>query len=97
VGPWKLHVHKGKDDILELYNLADDIGETTNLAADHPEIVADLQGRLDQCLKDLGDSITGVEGQGCRPIGRVEDPKPLTEYDPNCPYVCAEYDTGESG
>jgi len=97
VGPWKLHVHKGKDDILELYNLSDDIAETTNLAADHLEIVADLQGRLDRCRKDLGDSITGVEGQGCRPIGRVDNPKSLTEYDPNCPYVCAEYDTGESG
>lgn len=97
VGAWKLHVHKGKDEILELYNLADDIAETADLSAKRPEIVADLQARIDRCRKELGDSVTGVEGSGCRPIGRVDDPQPLTKYDPKCPYVCAEYDTAESG
>lgn len=31
---------------LELYNLANDIGETHNLAAEHPDIVARLHGLL---------------------------------------------------
>lgn len=30
----------------ELYDLAKDPGETTNVAAEHPEIVADLEARL---------------------------------------------------
>jgi len=25
------------------------------------------------------------------------NPKPLTEFDPNYPYICAEYDTDEAG
>ncbi len=97
VGPWKLHVHKGKDAIIELYNLADDISEATDLAAAHPEIVADLRARIDRCRTQLGDSVQGVEGSACRPLGRVENPQPLTNYDPNCPYICAEYDTAEAG
>lgn len=43
-GPWKLIVY-GKGTV-ELFNLADDIGETTNLAAQHPTIVADLTSRM---------------------------------------------------
>lgn len=39
----------------ELYNLADDPGETTNLAANRPEIVAQLSARLEQ-LKTAGRS-----------------------------------------
>ncbi|XAM00831.1 sulfatase-like hydrolase/transferase [Phycisphaeraceae bacterium D3-23] len=42
IGDWKAvmrDIHKGGNEIL-LFNLADDIGETTNVAADHPEVVA---------------------------------------------------------
>lgn len=38
----------------ELYNLKDDLGETTNLAAGHPEIVARLDGLIDQFLEHTG-------------------------------------------
>ena len=41
-GRWKLHFRKGDDEILELYDLAADIGESVNLAEQHPEIVARL-------------------------------------------------------
>lgn len=37
-GPWKLHLTASP----ELYNLADDAGEATNVAAQHPEIVTRL-------------------------------------------------------
>jgi arylsulfatase A-like enzyme len=37
---------------LALYNLATDIGETTNLAAQEPERVATMKGRLQALLKD---------------------------------------------
>ena len=36
-GDWKLVVVKG---VPRLYNLADDIGETTDIAAEHPDVVA---------------------------------------------------------
>lgn len=38
-GDWKLVVKSGKP---ELYNLADDIHENHNIAAEHPEIVKEL-------------------------------------------------------
>jgi arylsulfatase A-like enzyme len=46
-GDWKLIVSTKHEP--ELYNLADDIGEQKNVAAEHAEIVADLTKRL----KDL--------------------------------------------
>ncbi len=97
VGKWKLHVHKRREEFHALHNLETDIGETTDVSAENPEIVEDLTARLAAHRRDVGDTLTGVEGANCRPIGRVANPKPLTEYDPDCPYICAEYDTAESG
>ena len=46
-GPWKLIPNDGKKKGgPELYNLADDIAEATNLAARHPERVAELAALL---------------------------------------------------
>ena len=45
VGDWKLHQYF-EDGGLELYNLREDIGETTNLAETHPEKRAELLERL---------------------------------------------------
>lgn len=44
-GDWKL-IHWYEDDALELYNLAQDIGEATNLAAEHPDRVEQLSAEL---------------------------------------------------
>ena len=84
---WKLHLTSG-----ELYNLRDDIGETTNLAEKHPDIVTDLKERAAAGRQDLGDSLTGAPGKNRRPCGRVADPKPLTAHDPDHPYIIAMYD-----
>lgn len=84
---WKLHLLTG-----ELYQLRDDIGETTDVSAAHPRVVADLQTRAETCRQDLGDSATGTEGENRRPCGRVQDPQPLTTYDPDHPYIVAMYD-----
>lgn len=46
-GDWKLH-HFYEDDAYELYNLREDIGETTNLFAEMPE----KAGHLQKVLKD---------------------------------------------
>jgi arylsulfatase A-like enzyme len=45
-GPWKLTEHF-EDGRLELYNLDDDIGETTDLAAVRPEKARELKALLD--------------------------------------------------
>ena len=96
-GKWKLHVRKGQEEILELYDLDADIGEVDNVADQYADVVSDLQAKLKACREDIGDDATGVKGANNRPIGEVADPKPLTKYDPNCPYLWAEYDTDEIG
>jgi arylsulfatase A len=45
-GKWK-GVRADLDGPLELYDLATDLGETTDVAADHPEIVARIEAYLD--------------------------------------------------
>jgi len=56
---------------LALYDLETDIGETTNVADQHPEIVKQLQGLADNARKELGDSATKQRGAGVRPAGRL--------------------------
>ncbi|WP_268034461.1 sulfatase [Algoriphagus sp. PAP.12] len=46
-GDWKLHQYF-EDGGLELYNLKEDISETTNLAESNPKKVAELLGKLNQ-------------------------------------------------
>ena len=94
-GAWKLAVapqalRKAKVDSENvkhtgprLYNLDTDIGEQSDVAAQHPEVVAKLQKFVTTMAADLGD--TGP-GPGVRPPGRVATPKPLllriaSEYD----------------
>ena len=96
-GQWKLHIRKDDDEIRELYNLENDIGETDNLYDQHPEIVAELQAKIDACRQDLGDDAAGIEGANVRPIGRVENSDTLTHYDPEHPYMIALYDLKERG
>ncbi|MBT4980240.1 MAG: sulfatase [Gemmatimonadetes bacterium] len=96
-GQWKLHIRKDDEEIQQLYNLESDIGETENLYEQHPEIVADLQTKIDACRRELGDDATGISGANVRPIGRVENPDTLTHYDPEHPYMIALYDLKERG
>ncbi|MCA9133904.1 MAG: arylsulfatase [Planctomycetales bacterium] len=49
VGPWKAvrqNMTQGNLEI-ELYNLAEDIGETKNVAAEHPDLVAQLAEKME--------------------------------------------------
>jgi arylsulfatase A len=96
-GRWKLHVSKGGDEVEELYDLEADVGETTDVSADHPDVVAALQGHADRARAELGDARLGVEGAGTRPPGLVDDPVTLTTYDPDHPYYVAEYDLPDRG
>ncbi len=96
-GRWKLHVSKWGQEMLELYDLVEDIGETRNLAAEQPNVVAELQELLEEAREDLGDALTGRPGANCRPVGRVENPVPLTVYEEDYPYFAAEYDLPDRG
>jgi arylsulfatase len=54
---------------LSLFDLANDPGETTNLAARHPDVVARLQALAEPIRAELGDSLTGTAGSAVRPAG----------------------------
>jgi len=59
---------------LALYDLERDPGETTDVAEQHPDVVERLMGFIEAARHELGDAITGVEGSGVRPPGRVAEP-----------------------
>lgn len=56
---------------LSLYDLENDIGETKNVIADHPDVVERLQKLADKAREDLGDDLTKVEGSGRRKPAQV--------------------------
>ncbi|MQF84187.1 MAG: sulfatase [SAR202 cluster bacterium] len=94
---WKLHFKKEDKLINELYDLDSDISEKVNLYSSHREIVSKLSTLADEFRKTLGDKYLDIKGEEVRPANRVDNPKPLTEYDENHPYMYAEYDKGERG
>ncbi len=83
-GNWKLFVgmeskkrNWGKSEgrkELALYNLAEDIHEDKNVAADNPKVVKSLQNWANEARKDLGD--LGMQGKGQRKAGWVEKASP---------------------
>lgn len=83
-GDWKLFVPmdskkrnwgkpEGKTE-LQLYNLAKDIGESKNVAADNPKIVKQLLALANDVRADLGD--VNRPGKGQRKAGWVDEPAP---------------------
>jgi arylsulfatase A len=54
-----------------LYELSQDISESTDVAAAHPEVVKTLLAFAEKCRADLGDSLTKRTGAGNREPGRV--------------------------
>lgn len=77
---WRKVVTKGKDGQpgkqafpkieLSLFNLKDDLGESTNVADQHPEVVKRLLQVVEQARAELGDTITNRKGQEVRPHGK---------------------------
>ncbi len=92
-GPWKLAIAAqaetmGKGATADasgkaprLYHLDQEIGEQTNLAAKHPEVVARLQSLADK----MGAEIGGKEPTARRPAGVVENPKTLYPTEDGAP------------
>jgi arylsulfatase A len=87
-GPWKLRLvpagqganaaQRAEPFQPQLYNLEDDLGESTDVAAKHPDVVERLTALAATMKDDLG--WEGL-GKGCRPLGRVENPLPLISAD----------------
>jgi arylsulfatase A-like enzyme len=101
-GRWKLRhafeMETGSDpERLVLYDLTDDPGETRDLAASHPEVVGRLVKAMAEMRAELGDSRLGIEGGGRRPSAIATDPKPLTTFDPDYPYIEPQYLLNEAG
>ncbi len=57
----------------ELYDLEADISETTDIAADHPRIVERLLAVAEEARADLGDTLTGRNPTGARPVGQLPE------------------------
>ncbi len=87
-GKWKLYLPLGRKQInlrntvirssAELYDLRADVGETKNVAADHPGIVKQLMGVGNDARADLGD--TGSPGKNQRPHATVDNPTPRAKH-----------------
>jgi arylsulfatase A-like enzyme len=83
-GQWKLYLplaakvinlrRKQENTPAMLYDLRNDIGETKEVSASHPDIVARLTALADKAREDLGD--LNRPGKNQRPAGHVDNPKP---------------------
>ena len=78
-GDWKIHLpgqfrRKNQKEVA-LYDLNTDPGETTNIADQHPEIVAKLTAMAENQKEKLGEFTN--KGEEVRKTIYVEDPEPL--------------------
>ncbi|HEX4149229.1 MAG TPA: sulfatase [Pirellulales bacterium] len=84
-GRWKLYLPLERKYVtlgrrtepakLALYDVRSDVGETREVSAEHPEVVARLQAMADHARLELGD--VDHPGRGQRSAGHVESPRPL--------------------
>jgi arylsulfatase A len=75
-GDWKLFVDGPQKN--QLYNLRDDIGESRNVIASHPDVVAKLTAVAQRMIADIGPDMTGP---GARRSATFPDPKPYIAHD----------------
>jgi arylsulfatase A-like enzyme len=65
------HGYRVEQQALALYDLDADPGETTDLWASHPEVVAELSALATPIRQQLGDQLTKTTGTATRPVGRT--------------------------
>ena len=102
VGDWKLRysIKEGRHADTsrpELYNLAEDLSEQNNVASQYPKIVQDLIQRMEGMGDRIGDGLRDKLGDERRPHSITEDPKPLTEFDEDYPYIEPSYFLDQAG
>jgi hypothetical protein len=56
-----------------LYDLKNDVGETSDVSAGHPDVVARLEHAGEEARAALGDELTGRTGSEVRPSGRIAE------------------------
>jgi len=56
-----------------LYDLKNDVGEASDVSADHPDVVARLERAGDEARTALGDELTGRTGSEVRAAGRITE------------------------
>lgn len=56
---------------LSLFDLDQDVSETTNVISAHPEVVKELQAAAERARADLGDKLTKRTGNGIRAAGKL--------------------------
>ena len=101
-GRWKLRHAFDKQgesnpDTLELFDLAADPGESRDLAAANPEVVGRLTRAMNSIRAELGDTRLGVKGSERRLPAITPNPKPLTTFDSEHPYIEPFYQLDEAG
>jgi len=84
-GPWKFYLPLEKKFIklsrqtapakLELYDVRHDVHEDREVSGQHPDVVKRLLSLAENLRLEMGD--VDRPGQGQRPAGHVDDPKPL--------------------
>ena len=78
-----------------LFNLLDARGVIS--VTERQAYIARVRALAKMCADAfLTTEAAGAEGH-CRPIGRVKEGIPLTEYDPDDPYIISEYDLPQRG
>jgi arylsulfatase A-like enzyme len=83
-GDWKLIWRTPLPQVVELYNLAQDPSERTNLAAEHPDKVAALQKRANELAATMAKSpLLQAEFQAMRKRLHVPPALPGDELDFN--------------
>jgi predicted neuraminidase len=82
--------HLVKIEQPELYNLDADIGETKNVAAEHPEVVKKLLALAEKARDELGDALTRRTGRGVRAPGRLPPAPPQPQPTAAVPEFSAE-------
>ncbi|TSA32045.1 MAG: arylsulfatase [Verrucomicrobiaceae bacterium] len=61
-----------KVEKIELYDLVNDVSETTDVAEKHPDIVKLLESEAEKAREELGDALNKRTGKGVREPGRVK-------------------------